>query len=31
DTVFMQLPINDGALVPPDPNSLPERRFRQQQ
>ncbi|PAP93744.1 GNAT family N-acetyltransferase [Mesorhizobium wenxiniae] len=30
DTVFMQLPINDGALVPPDPKSLPEQTFRQQ-
>ncbi|RWM91573.1 MAG: N-acetyltransferase family protein [Mesorhizobium sp.] len=30
DTVFMQLPINGGCLVPPDPNSLPEQRFRKQ-
>ncbi|MER8884104.1 N-acetyltransferase family protein [Mesorhizobium sp. M0816] len=30
DTVFMQLPINGGASVPPDPQSLPERKFRQQ-
>ncbi|OBQ86305.1 GCN5 family acetyltransferase [Mesorhizobium sp. WSM3873] len=28
DTVFMQLPLNGGAEVPPDPESLPERRFR---
>ncbi|MBZ9675309.1 GNAT family N-acetyltransferase [Mesorhizobium sp. ES1-1] len=27
DTVFMQLPLNGGASVPPDPKSLPERRF----
>ena len=27
-TVFMQLPLNGGAEVPPDPESLPERRFR---
>ncbi|RUU27235.1 GNAT family N-acetyltransferase [Mesorhizobium sp. M6A.T.Ce.TU.016.01.1.1] len=30
DTVFMQLPINDGASVPPDLNSLPEQKFRRQ-
>ena len=30
DTVFMQLPLNGGALAPPDPDSLPERKFRQQ-
>lgn len=30
DTVFMQLPLNGGAQVPPDPESLPERKFRQQ-
>ena len=28
DTVFMQLAINGGAGLPPDPDSLPERRFR---
>ena len=28
DTVFMQLPLNGGAALPPDPDSLPERRFR---
>ncbi|UCI26938.1 GNAT family N-acetyltransferase [Mesorhizobium sp. B2-8-5] len=28
DTVFMQLSLNGGAELPPDPNSLPERRFR---
>ncbi|WFP63859.1 MULTISPECIES: GNAT family N-acetyltransferase [unclassified Mesorhizobium] len=28
DTVFMQLPLNGGAELPPDPESLPERRFR---
>jgi phosphinothricin acetyltransferase len=28
DTVFMQLPLNGGADLPPDPDSLPERRFR---
>lgn len=28
DTVFMQLSINDGADLPPDPHSLPERIFR---
>ncbi|TPN32665.1 N-acetyltransferase family protein [Mesorhizobium sp. B2-3-3] len=30
DTVFMQLPLNGGASLPPDPASLPERRFQQQ-
>lgn len=28
DTVFMQLELNGGATTPPDPDSLPERRFR---
>ena len=28
DTVFMQLAMNGGASLPPDPRSLPERRFR---
>ncbi|TIQ35676.1 MAG: N-acetyltransferase [Mesorhizobium sp.] len=28
DTVFMQLPLNGGAALPPDPDSLPERKFR---
>ena len=28
DTVFMQLPLNGGKELPPDPDSLPERRFR---
>lgn len=28
DTVFMQLPLNGGTTVPPDPLSLPERTFR---
>ncbi|CDX52549.1 Phosphinothricin N-acetyltransferase [Mesorhizobium plurifarium] len=28
DTVFMQLSLNGGAALPPDPDSLPERRFR---
>ncbi len=27
DTVFMQLPLNGGAALPPDADSLPERRF----
>jgi L-amino acid N-acyltransferase YncA len=27
DTVFMQLPMNDGSANGPDPNSLPERKF----
>jgi len=26
--VFMQLSLNGGALVPPDPESLLERKFR---
>ena len=30
DTVFMQLALNGGAELPPDPDSLPERKFRQQ-
>ena len=30
DTVFMQLSLNGGATAPPDPDSLPERKFRQQ-
>lgn len=29
DTVFMQLTMNDGRAAPPDPDSLPERKFRQ--
>ncbi len=28
DTVFMQLSLNGGYTTPPDPDSLPERRFR---
>lgn len=28
DTVFMQLSLNGGATLPPDPASLPERKFR---
>ncbi|MBT1158965.1 N-acetyltransferase [Aminobacter anthyllidis] len=28
DTVFMQLALNGGATLPPDPGSMPERRFR---
>lgn len=28
DTVFMQLAMNGGASLPPDPQSLPERQFR---
>lgn len=28
DTVFMQLAMNGGASLPPDSESLPERRFR---
>lgn len=28
DTVFMQLALNGGTDAPPDPDSLPERRFR---
>jgi L-amino acid N-acyltransferase YncA len=27
DTVFMQLSMNGGASVPPDPDSLPEQKF----
>lgn len=27
DTVFMQLSLNGGRATPPDPDSLPERRF----
>jgi L-amino acid N-acyltransferase YncA len=30
DTVLMQLSLNGGASAPPDPASLPERKFRQQ-
>jgi phosphinothricin acetyltransferase len=29
DTVFMQLAMNGGATSLPDPDSLPERRFRE--
>ncbi|MER8678005.1 MULTISPECIES: N-acetyltransferase family protein [unclassified Mesorhizobium] len=29
DTVFMQLSLNGGVTVPPDPHSLPERKFRE--
>lgn len=29
DTVFMQLAMNGGASAPPDPDSLPERKFRE--
>ncbi|MBL8581910.1 MAG: N-acetyltransferase [Rhizobiaceae bacterium] len=29
DTVFMQLALNGGDTSPPDPASLPERRFRE--
>ena len=29
DTAFMQLSLNGGAATPPDPESLPERMFRQ--
>lgn len=29
DTVFMQISLNGGASVPPDPESVPERRFRE--
>jgi phosphinothricin acetyltransferase len=29
DTVFMQLELNGGGALPPDPESLPERLFRQ--
>jgi L-amino acid N-acyltransferase YncA len=28
DTTFMQLSMNGGAGTPPDPDSLPERKFR---
>lgn len=28
DTVLMQLALNGGTASPPDPDSLPERRFR---
>ncbi|TGQ74690.1 MAG: N-acetyltransferase [Mesorhizobium sp.] len=28
DTVFMQISLNGGASVAPDPESLPERKFR---
>jgi phosphinothricin acetyltransferase len=28
DTIFMQLSLNGGGDVPPDPDSLPERRYR---
>lgn len=28
DTAFMQIALNEGADAPPDPASLPERRFR---
>ena len=27
DTVFMQLSLNGGTSLPPDPRSMPERRF----
>jgi L-amino acid N-acyltransferase YncA len=30
DTMFMQLSMNGGATVAPDPDSLPERRFREE-
>ncbi|MER8466747.1 N-acetyltransferase family protein [Mesorhizobium sp. M1396] len=29
DTVFMQLSLNGGASAPPDPESLPEQKFRE--
>lgn len=29
DTVFMQLSLNGGATTAPDPDSLPERKFRE--
>lgn len=29
DTVFMQLELNGGASLPPDPSSWPEQKFRQ--
>lgn len=28
DTVIMQLPLNGGNETPPDPQSMPERRYR---
>jgi phosphinothricin acetyltransferase len=28
DTAFMQLEMNGGATTPPDPQSMPERRFK---
>lgn len=28
DTALMQLPMNDGSTTPPDPEAMPERRFR---
>lgn len=31
DTALMQLSMNGGAAVPPDPNSVPERMFRDNQ
>jgi phosphinothricin acetyltransferase len=31
DTAFMQLSFNGGADTPPDPESFPERRYRQHQ
>jgi len=31
DTAFMQLSFNGGADTPPDPDSFPERRYRQNQ
>lgn len=30
DTVFMQLELNGGASIPPDPTSWPERKFGQE-
>jgi phosphinothricin acetyltransferase len=30
DTAFMQLALNGGASMPPDPNCWPERRFREE-
>jgi len=29
DTVFMQISLNGGASLPPDPASLPEQKFRE--
>ena len=29
DTVFMQLSMNGGTATTPDPESMPERKFRQ--